>query len=169
MYRNDFDHPDSDEDIFYPTTTCNVHGACREDIDRPRRGRDDSLESALFRDDALSSRGQSRDRSRNRRDGYIVELHESLVRQETEIRDLNSKLRDLRGEIREYFTNLEQKLTCFEEKVDLVINLVSSWVQHLDRRCRGFCSKHVRTDKCLCRGLKEPHRCCGRISGICDC
>lgn len=163
MSRDDCDDPDSDEDIFYPTTMCNGYEACREDIDRSRRGRDDSLES-----DVLSSRGQSRGGSRY---DYIVELHESLDRQETEIRDLNTKLRDLRGEVREYFTNLEQKLSCFEEKVDLVINLVSSWVQHpaIDRRCRGFCSKHVRTDKCLCRGLKEPHRCCGRIGGVCDC
>lgn len=160
MYNDEFE--DSEEEIFYPTS----NEAIREDIDRPRRSRDGSLESALFRDHAVP-RGQPRDR----RDDYIRELHDALDRQEQEIKDLDTKLRELRGEVREYFSNLEEKLSCFEEKVDLVINLVSSWVHHPanDRRCRGFCSKHVRTEKCLCRGLKEPHRCCGRIGGICDC
>lgn len=162
MYKDELDYSDSDEEIFYPSNE-----AIREDIDRPRKSRDVSLESALLRDKAAFPRSQPRDR----RDDYIRELHDALNRQEQEIKDLDTKLRDLRGEVREYFSNLEQKLSCFEEKVDLVINLVSSWVHHpaQDRRCRGFCSKHVRTDKCFCRGLKEPHRCCGRIGGICDC
>ncbi|KAJ7381993.1 hypothetical protein OS493_037818 [Desmophyllum pertusum] len=162
--RDDLDNRSSDEEIFYPSNE-----AIREDTDQPRRSRDDSVDSELYRDHfaSLPPRGQTPDH----RDEYIRELHDALDRQGEEIKDLGTKLQDLRGEVREYFSSLEQKLSCFEEKVDLVINLVSSWAHHpsRDRRCRGFCSKHVRTDKCLCRGLKEPHRCCGRIGGICDC
>lgn len=165
-YNDEFDDRASDEEIFYATS----NEAIREDIDLPRRSRHGSQESEVHRDHHNVSRGQTRD-MRDRRDEYIRQLLDSLDRQEQEIKDLDTKLRSLRGEVREYFSNLEEKLSCFEEKVDLVINLVSSWVQHpaSDRRCRGFCTKHVRTDKCLCRGLKEPHRCCGRIGGVCDC
>ena len=107
----------------------------------------------------------------NYRAQCIQNLQSALEKQDEEIRELNTHLRELREECREYFSSLEEKLSCFEGKVDLVINLVSSWTQHpsMDRRCQGFCTKHVRTEKCLCRGLKEPHRCCGRIGGICDC
>lgn len=153
----------SDEEIFYPASSEDT----RTDIDRSRRGRDVSEESAVFRDHYGFGRSQPRDPCY----AYIRELHDALDRQEQEIKDLDSNIQQLRGEVREYFSSLDLKLSCFEEKADLVINLVSSWANHpkIYRRCRGFCTKHVRTDKCLCRGLKEPHRCCGRIGGVCDC
>ena len=87
----------------------------------------------------------------------IQNLQSALDKQDEEIKELNTQLRELREECREYFSSLEEKLSCFEEKVDLVINLVSSWTHHpsMDRRCRGFCTKDVRTKKRLCRGLNE--------------
>ena len=93
----------------------------------------------------------------NYRHQYIQNLQSALDKQDEEIKELNTQLRELREECREYFSSLEEKLSCFEEKVDLVINLVSSRTHHLsmDRRCRGFCTKDVRTKKCLCRGLNE--------------
>ena len=93
----------------------------------------------------------------NYRDQYIQNLQSALEKQDEEIRELNTQLRELREEYREYLSSLEEKLSCFEEKVDLVINLVSLWTHHpsMDCRCRGFCTKHVRTEKCLCRVLNE--------------
>jgi len=171
MYKADnneeLDDRPSDEEIFYPTS----NEPSREDIDLPRI----SQEPESNRDHRSLPRKQKRNMlNRGRRDSadeYSQQLLDSLDRQEREIKDLQTKVRALRKEVLEGFSNLEQKLSCFEVKVDLIVNLVSSWFQHpsSDRRCRGFCTKHVRTDKCLCRGLKEPHRCCGRISGVCDC
>lgn len=163
-YPDDVEYRDSQEEIFYPTS----NEVSRVDIDRPRRNREGSAESEFYRNHYAATRDAL---LRVQQDDYIQELHQALDRQEQEIKELDSNLKDLREECREYFTNLEEKLTSFEEKVDLVINLVSSWVNHSsgDRRCRGMCTKHVRTEKCFCRGLREPHRCCGRIGGICDC
>lgn len=165
-YHDDYDNHSSEEELFRTRSA----EAIRTDNDRIRRGRDDSIESLVFRERCDNLPGP-RSRTHDRRDDYIQQLHEALDRQEQEIKDLDSKLQDLRGEVRECFSSLEQKLSCFEEKVDFVINLVSSWVNRPpdNRGCRGSCSKHVRTDKCLCRGLKEPHRCCGRIGGVCAC
>lgn len=164
--REDIDFPHgSREDIALP------HGS-REDIDLPHG----SQESKPNRDHRSSlPRRQKRDSLRVRRDSrdeYSKQLLDSLDRQENEIKDLENKVHSLRKEVRECFSNLDEKLSCFEVKIELIANLVSSWFQHPfgDRRCRGFCTKHVRTDKCLCRGLKEPHRCCGHmVSGLCDC
>lgn len=161
-YPDDEEHRDSDEEVIYPTS----NEASHVDIDQPRKSREGS---EYYRNlyettrDALSQDQQIK---------YIQQLHEALCKQEEEIKNLDFQLKELREECRHYFTSLEEKLMSFEEKVDLVIKLVSSWVKHPgggDRRCRGFCTKHVRTEKCLCRGLREPHRCCGRIGGICDC
>ena len=166
-YNEEHDDRSSNEEIFYPTS----NEPSREDIDLPSR----SQEPEPNRDHRSLPRRQKRDIvNRDRRDSpaeYSQQLLDSLDRQEQEIKDLQTKVRSLRKEVREGFSNLEQKLSCFEAKVDLIANLVSSWFQHPsnDRRCRGFCTKHVRTDKCLCRGLKDPHRCCGHISGVCDC
>lgn len=175
MYKSDdneeLDGRSSDEEIFYPTS----NEPSREDIDLPQRIRQGSQEPEPNRDHCSLPRGPKRDLlirgRRDSRDEYSQQLLDSLDRQEKEIKDLETKVRSLRKEVREGFSNLEQKLSCFEVKVDLIVNLLSSWFQHpsSDRRCRGMCTKHVRTDKCLCRGLKEPHRCCGRISGVCDC
>lgn len=157
-YPDDLEYRDSEEGLFYPTS----NETFRADIDQQRTSREVSVASDFHegaREDA------------NSREDYIQNLHRALDMQDEQIKDLNRQLKDLREECREYFSSLEEKLNCFEEKVDLVLNLVSSWTHHpsRDRRCRGFCTKHVRTDKCLCRGLKEPHRCCGHIGGICDC
>ena len=86
-----------------------------------------------------------------------TELAERFGKQDEEIREVNTQLRELREGFREYFSSLEEKLSCFEQKVDLVVNLVSLWTHHpsMDRRCRGFCTKHARTEKSLCRGLNE--------------
>ena len=170
--NNELDDRSSDEDIFYPTS----NEPSREDTYLSPRG---SRESKPNRDHRSSPRGQKsdtlkrgrRDSRRDSRDEYNRQLLDSLDRQEKEIKNLETKVRSLRKEVRECFSNLEQKLSSFEVKVDLIVNLVSSWFQNpsSDRRCRGFCTKHVRTDKCLCHGLKEPHRCCGHIGGVCDC
>ena len=157
----------SDEEIFYSTS----NEPSRENIDLPQRILHGSQESEPNRDHRSFPRGQKRDIStrcrRDTRDEYSLQLLDSMNRQEKEIKDLETKVRSLRKEVRECFSNLDLKLSSFEVKVDLLVN----WFQHpsSDRRCRGFCSKHVRTDKCLCRGLNEPHRCCGHISGVCDC
>lgn len=164
--HDDYDYHSAEEELFCPRSA----EASRTDNDGLRRGRDDSVESIVLQDyyDNLPRPGSP---TRDQRDDYIQQLHEALDKQEQEIKDLDYKLQDLRGEVREYFSGLEQKLSCFEEKVDFVITLVSSWVNHPpnNRGCRGSCSNHVRTDNCLCRGLKEPHRCCGRIGGVCAC
>lgn len=164
-YPDDLEFHDSEEEIFYPTS----NEVSRVDVDQVRRSREGSVASEFYREHYGASTREAI--AHDRRDDYIQELHQALDKQGEEIKELDTQLRELRVECREYFSSLEEKLTCFEEKVDFVINLVSSWVQHpsRDRRCRGFCTKHVRTDKCLCRGLKEPHRCCGRIGGVCDC
>lgn len=161
-YQDDPEYRDSEEEIYYPTS----NEVSREDINQPRTNRESSVASEFYRNYDEAKKGDA-----NYRDQYIQNLQSALEEQEEEIRELNTQLRELREECREYFSRLEEKLSCFEEKVDLVLNLVSSWTHHpsMDRRCRGFCTKHVRTEKCLCRGLKEPHRCCGRIGGICDC
>ena len=93
----------------------------------------------------------------NYRDQYIQNLQSGLEQQDEELRELNTQLLELREECREYFSSLEEKLSCLEGKVDLVINLVYLWTHHpsMDRRCRGFCTKDVRTKKRLCRGLNE--------------
>ena len=167
--REDIDPPSNEpsrEDIDLPSNE-----PSREDIDLPHG----SQEFKPNRDHRSLPRRQKRDillrGRRDSRDEYSRQVLDSLDRQENEIKDLENKVRSLRKEVRECFSNLDQKLSSFEVKVDLIVNLVSSWFQHPsnDRRCRGFCSKHVRTDKCLCRGLKDPHRCCGHISGLCDC
>ena len=165
-YNNELDDCSSDEEIFYPTS----NEALREDIDLPRRRCYGSRESKPNRDHRSLPRGQKLD-CQDGRDEYSRQLLDSLEQQEQEIKNLDTKLRALGEEVREYFSNLEEKLSCFDEKMDLIVNLVSSFFRHstTDRRCRGFCSKHVRTGTCLCRGLKEPHRCCGKISGVCDC
>ena len=156
----------SGEDIFYSTS----NEPSREDIYLSPHG---SREIKQNRDYLSLPRGQKRDilKRGDSRDEYSWQLLDSLGRQEKEIKDLETKVLSLRKEVRECFSSLDQKLSSFEVKVDLIVNLVSSWIQHpsSDRRCRGFCTKHVRTDKCLCHGLKEPHRCCGRIGGVCDC
>lgn len=161
-YQDDPEYRDSEEEIYYPTS----NEVSREDINQPRTNRESSVASEFYRNYDEAKKGDA-----NYRDQYIQNLQSALEEQEEEIRELNTQLRELREECREYFSRLEEKLSCFEEKVDLVLNLVSSWTHHpsMDRRCRGFCTKHVRTEKCLCRGLKEPHRCCGRIGGNCDC
>lgn len=160
-FPDDAAYRDSEDEIFYPTS----NEVSREDIEPSRSiAASDSIYRNLYTAtrDALSH---------NQQNEYIELLHQALDKQDEEIRKLDSQLKELREECREYFTNLEEKLTCFEEKVDLVLNLVSSLVTHpaVDRKCRGFCSKHVRTEKCLCRGLRDPHRCCGRLSGLCEC
>lgn len=164
-YPDDQGYRDSDDEIYYTAASNEVS---RVDIDQPRRSREGSAACEFYHDHF----GATRDAILpDHRDAYIEGLHRAWHKQGEEIKELDTHLKHLREECREHFTSLEEKLTSFEEKVDLVINLVSSWVHNpsRDRRCRGFCTKHVRTDKCLCRGLKEPHRCCGRIGGICDC
>ena len=163
-YPDDVEYRDSQEEIFYSAS----NEVSRVGIDRSRSDREGSAESEFYRNHYAATRDGL---SRVEQDGHIQVLHKALDRQEQEIKELDSHLKDLREECREYFTSLEEKLTGFEEKVDLVINLVSSWVNHpsQDRRCQGMCTKHVRTEKCFCRGLREPHRCCGQIGGICDC
>ena len=164
---NEGDDRSSDEEAFYSQS----NQPSREDIDPPQ-GAQESKPNRDYR--SSLPRRQKRDSLRGRRDSrdeYSRQLLDSLDRQENEIKDLETEVRSLRKEVRERFSNMDEKLSGFEVKVDLIVNLVSSWFQHpfSDRRCRGFCTKHVRTDKCLCRGLKEPHRCCGHISGLCDC
>lgn len=161
-YPDDLEYRDSEEEIYYPTS----NEVSRVDINQPRTSREGLAPYEFYRNYDEAIRGDA-----DYRDQYIQNWQSALEKQDEEIRELNTHLRELREECREYFSSLEEKLSCFEGKVDLVINLVSSWTHHpsMDRRCQGFCTKHVRTEKCLCRGLKEPHRCCGRIGGICDC
>jgi len=169
-YNKDLEDRPSDEEVFYLSKE-----NFRDDIDLPRRIYQETQESEPDRDHCSLPRGKNGDidvlNSQDGRDELSRRLLDSLDQQEQEIKDLDTKLWSLREEVREYFSNLEEKLSCFEKKMDLVVNLVSSWFNRRlnDRRCKGFCTKHVRTDKCLCRGLREPHRCCGRISGVCDC
>lgn len=170
-YNKDLDDRPSDEEVFYLSKE-----NFRDDIDLPRRIYQETQESEPDRDHCSLPRGKLNGDidvldSQDGRDELSRRLLDSLDQQEQEIKDLDTKLWSLREEVREYFSNLEEKLSCFEKKMDLVVNLVSSWCNHRrdDRRCKGFCTKHVRTDRCLCRGLREPHRCCGRISGVCDC
>ena len=78
---------------------------------------------------------------------------------------------ELGGEIRSYFVDLKSSFEVFENKLDFISEKIIWLADRLkrDRRCRGYCTKHVRTKKCLCRGFEDPHRCCGRHGGICDC
>jgi len=151
----------SDDEIFYPTS----NEVSRQNIETTESiGASESVDRKLYE--------ATRDAfSWNQQEEYVEQLHKALDKQDEEIKRLDNQLKELRLECSDYFKNLEEKLACFEEKVDLVINLVSSWASSPARAkiCRGYCSKHIRTEKCLCRGLREPHRCCGHLSGSCDC
>ena len=168
-YKEDQQSRSSEEEVFYPSNE-----DFRDEIDRVfETGESTSTTVPCCRCCGLAVNHDTTHHD------CVTELRHVLEKQTDEMRHMESKLQDmslspyalLRRDFRRQFSALRRTLACFDEKLDSILRMVSTMRNNpnRDRRCRGYCSKHVRTDKCLCRGLKEPHRCCGRIGGVCDC
>lgn len=97
-----------------------------------------------------------------------AEMIQKLDRDVLEMRQnaglLCSCQRNVQLETDDMLTYINCKIDLLTEQVLFIAKKVSN-----DRRCRGYCVKHVRTKKCLCRGFEQTHRCCGRVGSLCDC
>ncbi|XP_032243108.2 uncharacterized protein LOC116621194 [Nematostella vectensis] len=109
----------------------------------------------------------------------ILALRQIIERQSKIIEQLDHELRlkrqgyldSVKGPHGDEVLDDHMMLTYINTKLDILTEHVLFIARRVttDRRCRGLCVKHVRTRKCLCQGFDRPHRCCGKIGGICDC
>lgn len=91
----------------------------------------------------------------------ILGLQDSVKKVRKYVRNMEKRILETEADFR---TEVNEKLAMLSENLNKVMMLDT-------RRCSGRCRKHVRTEKCLCRGFTTaaPHVCCGKQGGICDC
>ena len=91
----------------------------------------------------------------------ILGLQDSLKKMRKYVRNMEKRMLEIEADFR---TEINEKLDALSENFNKVTMLDT-------RQCSGRCRKHVRTEKCLCRGFTTaaPHVCCGKQGGICDC
>ena len=91
----------------------------------------------------------------------ILGLQDSVKKVRKYVRNMEKRILEIEADFR---TEINKKVAALSENLNKVMMLNT-------RRCDGRCRKHVRTEKCLCRGFTTaaPHVCCGKQGGICEC
>lgn len=104
----------------------------------------------------------------------VYELHQIVDKQSHALQELRDSLKKLRKscllEIKRRCDRETEWRAGIEEKISILSNRLNELSERDSRRCHGRCTKHVKTEKCLCQGFSSlPHVCCGKEGGICDC